>query len=215
MRYLFRGVRRGSGEPVIGQLVAPSEDAVHEVLDAHAIIAEMVASEDADLFPPALQAALGEVGLRIRFNQMPKVNEGQGVWLLDRKRIGTRVMQLAREAAGGADDRAALRRVEELLETLYGDQHPDPHASVAGAGRFASADEVRAEIRRLMASINRLDRELISIRSRPAADYEPRRRGAKKPRDRTQDEVLREIFEHNLELMKLTKGDGITASTGN
>jgi len=55
---------------------------------------------------------------------------------------------------------------------------------------------------------------LISIRSRPAADYEPRRRGAKKPRDRTQDEVLREIFEHNLELMKLTRGHGITASTG-
>ncbi len=209
--YLFRGLRRGSGEPVIGRLVAMNERAVHEVLESHAIIADTVGPEEAgDLFPPALQAALGEAGLRVTFNQMAKVAEGHGVWILEPEKIQGRVMQLAREALGGAEDRQpALRRIEELVETHCGDMRPG--MAVPGDGRFANADEVRAEMRRLMAAINKLERELISIRSRASADREPRRSVTKEgPRDRTRDDVLREIFEHNLELMKLTSEHGIT-----
>jgi hypothetical protein len=216
VHFLFRGLRRGSGEPVIGQLFAPNEDAVHGVLDAHAIVVEVVGPEDADLFPPALQAALGEAGLRVRFNQMPKVKEGHGVWILERERIGSRVMQLARNAVRGDSDRQpALRRIEELLDTFYGDRQDDPAAPAVDLGRFATAEEVRAEMRRLMASINRLERELISIRARPAGDVEPRRPGRRSsaPRDRTRDDVLREIFEHNLELNRLTRDHGILPAT--
>ncbi len=207
MYFLFRGLRRGSGEPVIGRLFALNEETVHEVLESHAIIADTVGPEETGgLFPPTLEASLDEAGMRITFNQMAKVHEGHGVWILDRARIRGRVMQLAREALGGAEDRQPTRRrIEQLLEDLYDERRPPAAVTGAGEVRFANADEVRAEMRRLMASINKLERELISIRSRPSADREPRRSETKRSnRDRTQDEVLREIFEHNLELMKLT-----------
>lgn len=215
--YLFRGLRRRSGEPVIGRLFALNEEAVHEVLEAHAIIADTVGpEEDGGLFPPTLEAALDEAGLRITFNQMAKVHEGHGVWILEKEKIHGRVMQLARETLGDVEDRQpARRRIEELLETLYSDMCPSTAAAGVDVGRFANADEVRTEMRRLMASINKLERELISIKSRPAVDREPRRSDTKRaPRDRTQDEVLREIFEHNLELMKLTWEQDITAPAG-
>lgn len=216
MYYLFRGLRRGSGEPVIGRLFALNEEAVHNLLEAHAIIAETVSPEEpGSLFPPALEAALREAGLRITFDQMAKLHEGQGVWILQREKIRDRVMQLAREALGSAEDRQpARRRIEQLLDTLYGDRHPGTTAA-AGDGRFANAEEVRAEVQRLMAAINKLERELISLRSRPVADREPRRPAREgTSSDRTRDDVLREIFEHNLELMKLTWEQGITAPTG-
>ena len=217
MYYLFRGLRRESGEPVIGRLFALSEQVVREVIEAHAIIADAVGLEEAiGLFPPTLDAALCEAGLRVTFNQMARVHEGHGVWILEQERIRGRVMQLAREALGDAEDRKpARRRIEQVLETLYGDTTPGAAAAAAGVGRFANADEVRAEMRRLMAAINKLERELISIKSRPLADRKPQRAATSRtPRDRTRDDVLREIFEHNLELMKLTWEQGITAPTG-
>ncbi len=217
MYYLFRGLRSESGEPVIGRLSALNEESVHEVLESHAIIADTVGPEEAGgLFPPTLEAALDEAGLRITFNQMAKVHESHGVWILVQEKIHGRVMQLAREALGDAEDRQpALRRIEQLLETLDSDMRPGTAAAGAGEGRYANADEVRAEMRRLMAAINKLERELISIRSRPPADREPRRSVTKRaPHDRTRDDVLREIFEHNLELMKLTWEQDITAPAG-
>ncbi|MHC5023259.1 MAG: hypothetical protein ACYTGG_05035 [Planctomycetota bacterium] len=217
MHYLFRGLRRGIGEPVIGRILALNEDAVHKVLEAHAIIVDTLSPEEAGgLFPPTLEEALDEAGLRITFNQMARVHEGNGVWILVQDRIRGRVMQLAREALGGDEARQpARRRIEQVLETLYGEKRPGTAAAGAVEGRFANADEVRAEVRRLMAAINKLERELISMRSRRPADRAPRRAVAKgAPRDRTRDDLLREIFQHNLELMKLTSGQGITAPAG-
>lgn len=216
LHYLFRGLRRGSGEPVIGRLVALNEEAVHEVLESHAIIADTVGlEEEVSLFPPALESALDEAGLRIRFQQMAKVHEGHGVWTLDRERIRHRVMQLAGETLGSSKDRQPIRRrIEQLLEDLYGDRLPGHAAPGTDEGRFANAEEVRAEARRLMAAINKLERELNSIRSRPPVVREPRRSDTKQsPLDRSQDEVLRKIFEHNLELMKLTWERDITTPT--
>jgi hypothetical protein len=213
--FLFRGVRRGSGELAIGRLVARDEEAVHKMLDAHAIDADVVGPEEAiGLFPPAVQAALQEAGLRITFNQLAKVMEGHGVWILDHEKIRGRVMQLAREALGdGEDQQPVLRRLEQMLESLYGDQRSGaPPAGGEGGSRFANADEVRAEVRRIQAAIRKLERELVSVRSRPAGERGPRRSDRRSgPRDRTQDEVLREIFEHNLELMNLTWEQGISA----
>ena len=139
MYYLFRGLRRGSGEPVIGRLFALNEKAVHEVLEAHAIIADTVGPEEAGgLFPPTLEAALDEAGLRITFNQMAKVHEGHGVWILEQEKIRGRVMKLAREALGRAEDRQpARRRIEQLLETFYGDWLPGTTAAGADEGRYA------------------------------------------------------------------------------
>jgi hypothetical protein len=182
------------------------------MLDAHAIDADAIGPEDEiGLFPPSLQTALEESGLRITFNQMPKVMEGHGVWILERDKIHGRVMKVAREAHGDAENRKAeLRHIEDLLESHYGDRRPGPAASAEGEGRFADADEVQAEVRRIRAAIRKLEHELISIRTRPPAAHGPRRAERRRgPRDRTQDEVLREIFEHNLELMNLTGERGI------
>jgi hypothetical protein len=214
--YLFRGLRGVSGEPVIGRLSALNEEAVHKVLEAHAIIPEAVHPEGAgDLFPPSLQAALDEIGVRIRFDQMVKVHEGGGVWTLDREQLPSRVMRLTREVCGGAADRKpALRHIEQLLETLYGERRPSTAAAGPAEGHFANADEVRAEMNRLKGAIKSLERELIAMRSRPYVGREAQPSGRKKsPGDRTRDEVLREIFEHNLQLMKLTRAHGITGLT--
>jgi len=211
--YLFRGLRGISGEPVIGRLSAMNEEAVYKMLDAHAITAEAVYPEDqGGLFPPSIQAVLDEIGVRITFKQMPKVHEGGDIWILDRQKLPGRVMRLAQEVCGYAADRQpVMHRLELLLETHFGDRPAAPATAPAGAadGHFANADEVRAEMNRLRAAIKSLERELIAMKSRPYAG--PRHSGAKKTtRDRTQDEVLREIFEHNLELMKLTSTYGIT-----
>ena len=37
MQYLFRGLRRGIGEPVAGRVTAPNEDVASNVLDGHGI----------------------------------------------------------------------------------------------------------------------------------------------------------------------------------
>jgi hypothetical protein len=187
---------------------------VHKVLEAHAIVVDAVGPEEAiGLFPPALQAALDEAGLRVKFDQMAKVMEGHGVWILEREKIRGRVMKMAGEALGDAEERQPeLRRIEDLLESFYGDRRHGPDVTGEGEGRFADADEVQAEVRRIRAAIRKLEHELISIRTRPPAGYGSRRPAPKRgPRDRTQDEVLREIFQHNLELMNLTSKHGITA----
>ncbi|MHC5025647.1 MAG: hypothetical protein ACYTGR_02670 [Planctomycetota bacterium] len=219
MHYLFRGLRRGVGEPVTGRIIAPTEEAVHKVLESHAIIVDTLGPEEAGgLFPPMLEEALEEAGLRINFNQMARVHEGHGVWSLHHDKIRGRVMQLTREALGNDEARQpARRRIEEVLEILYGDKRPDAGSGeVAVHGQYADAEEVRAEIRRLMAAMNKLERELISIRSRSPAERSAPRRAATSsgPRDRTQDDVLREIFQHNLELLKLTQGQGTSAPAG-
>lgn len=215
MPYVFRGLRRESGEPVIGRLIAVNEAAVYKVLEAHGIIAEAVHPEEAGgLFPPSLQEAIDEIGLRITFNQIPKVHEGGGVWILDRRKITGRVMQLAREVCGGAEGwQPALHHIEQMLDTHYGDRRPDTTTAGAGEGRFASAEEVRAEMNRLKAAIQSLERELGSMKSRPYAEPQPFST-KRTPRDRTRDDVLREIFEHNLQLMKLTREHGINGPAG-
>ena len=210
MQYLFRGLRRGVGEPVTGRITAPNEDAVHRVLESHAIAVDTLGPEDAGgLFPPTLDAALEAASVRITFDQMARVHEGHGVWTLDQDRIRSRVMQLARGTLGDDEaGQAGRRRIEQALERLYGEKH-DAAATAEPTlvdGNFADADEVRAEIQRLMAAIKKLERELTSMRSRPAATRAQHRIvTGSTPHDRTQAEVLREIFEHNLELMKLTQ----------
>jgi len=207
--YLFRGLRGASGEPVIGRLTAPDEQAAHRAIEPHDIIVEAVYPEgEGGLFPSTLQKMLEEVGVRLRFDQMPKILVGGGIWILDRSRFPDRVMRLADEMCRGHEDRQpALRRIEELLESLYGDRSQAAGSPTTGAveGRFASADEVRAEMNRLRIAIGSLERELIMMKSRPYVERGESRpaAGRKKQHDRTQDDVLREIFEHNLQLMKL------------
>jgi hypothetical protein len=185
------------------------------VLEDHAIIVDMLGPEEAGgLFPPTLEEALEEAGLRITFNQMTRVYEGHEVWILDQDKIRGRVMQLACEALGDDEARQpAYRRIEQVLENLYGDKRPGAAAAGAGESRFANADEVRSEMKRLMAAIKKLEGELVSMRFRSPAEREPRRAATKgAPRDRRRDDVLSEIFRHNLELMKLTCRTGITAA---
>ncbi len=216
MYYLFRGLQGVSGEAVVGRLVATNEEAVHKALDAHGVIAESI-SPDAEgrLFPQSLQAALDEIGVRITFNQMPKTHVGGGIWILDRTQFPRRVMGLAREACKDTKDREeALSRIEHLLESLYGDRPPATSSAMPAEGRFASAEEVRAEMARLQAAIKNLERELRSMRFRPAPERETRHAARQaSSQDRTRDEVLREIFEHNLKLMKLSKEYGINGPT--
>jgi len=216
VNYLFRGMRRVSGEPIIGRLVAHNEQAARTAIELHDIIAEAVYPEgEGGLFPQTLQTLLEENGVRVRFDQMPKILVGGGVWILDRSRFPDRVMRLADEILCAHEDRKSLlRRLEQMLESYYGDRSQESGSPMFGGveGRFASADEVRAEMNRLRAAISSLERELISLKSRPYVERGESRpaAGRSSKRDRTADEVLREIFEHNLQLMKLVTGIGVS-----
>jgi len=217
MHYLFRGLRRGVGESVTGRVTAPSEDAVREVLDTHGIIVETLGPEESGgLFPPIVEEALEDAGLRVTFNQLARVHEGRNVWVLDRDKISGRVMRLVREALGeGEAHQHSRHRIGQALETAFGNRRPAvaPHA---GGDRHAEAGELRAEVNRLMAAMSKLERTMATMATRSwRSDREPRRAVVSRtPRDRTRDEVLLEIFRHNLELMELTRPQEALAAAG-
>lgn len=214
MRYLFRGLRRETGEPVEGRVTAPDEDVAYELLGGRDIVVESLGREGDGMTTPAtplfdntLEAALAEVGLRIRFDQLAHRYDGRSIWILERDRIPARVMQLVHEVTGCDDSREpARRRIADLLEATFGGGgRPAP-----GTGRSVESLTLAAEVTRLTEAMRMLER---AMKSMPvAASRSPRRvRPVRTRHDKARDEVLREILESNLELLSGLP-DGATRS---
>lgn len=208
MQYLFRGLRRGTGEPVAGRAVAAREDVARIVLNQHGIavvsICVEAAGPDAPIAPfdTQLDAALKEAGVRVRFDQLPRRHEGQGVWVLDRERVRDRAMRLVREAIGhDAGKRDLQRRIAGMLETLF-----EARPAEAAPQPPADALAIAAEVDRLAAALAKIEQAMALM---SAARSEPRRAlpaRAPRARSRARDDVLEEIFKTNLELRRAIRG---------
>ncbi len=210
MQYLFRGLRRGTGEAVAGRVSALGEEGARKVLGQHgiAVIAvrlesDMPGDRTGAPFDEALEGALKEAGVRIRFDQLPRWQEGGSIWVLDRDRVRNRVMKLVIEAIShDAGRRHHLPRIEQLLETLF--------EAAQGAGSQPPADSraITEEVDRLAAAMAKMEKAM-ALMSAAAARGEPRRALPQRParaRNRTRDDVLTEIFASNLELMRSING---------
>ncbi len=189
--------------------MALTEDAARNVLGQHGI-AVISARPESDTpgdrtgapFDEALEDALKEAGVPIRFEQLPRWHEGRSIWVLDRDRIRNRVMKLVHEAIGyDASRRHHLPRIEQLLETLF--------EATPGAGSQAPADSraIAEEVDRLAAALAKMEKAMALMSA--TARSEPRRALPQRParaRNRTRDDVLTEIFVSNLELMRAIGG---------
>lgn len=217
VRFLFRGLRRQTGEPVEGRIFALGEDVARHVLGEQGIAVMSIAPESATraagtgtgcapLFDPSLQDVLEEARLRIRFDQLAHRYEGGNVWILDRHRIPGRVMQLANEAIGRDDSRRALlRRIEQVLEALFGQPRPAP------AERSADSPGLIGEVGRLAAALDKIEKAIASMSLAPR--NEPRHvmagLAARSRKNKEMLDVLIEIFEDNLELRRGIGGPAI------
>jgi hypothetical protein len=215
VRYRFRGLRRDTGEPVEGHVTAPTEDAAYQMLGDNAIVAESLrpdpaapngaaAQAKAAQIAGALDRALDEAGLRVNFDQLTRRYQGKSVWVLDRDKIRKHVAKLVDDAIvanlGDDENRQDTRRhIAQVLEKMFQDTQN------LGSERSAQSVSLESEVRRLTAVVGQIERAIasMSLAARAArGGGEPRTVRADKARDKARDEVLIEIFENNLDLMR-------------
>jgi hypothetical protein len=215
VRYLFRGSRQQTGEPVEGRVTAPTEEVAHDVLRDDGIVVdaltpEPTADEDAaatdteSRFAEALERALDDAGFGVSFDLVTGRYQGKSVCLLDQDKIRKRVMELVGDAAvdDHRDDENRLdtrRHIAQLLEqvlqyrrNLASEPSPQSQALEAQVNHIAQA---LVRIERAMASM--------SVAARRDGRGQPRRTVSEQAApDKTHEEVLIEVFQSNLELIR-------------
>ena len=226
VRYVFHGLNKDTGDPIEGRITAPDEDVASSVLGDQGIedvslrpethpSGDGAAAAGAPLLSKALEDALADAGLRIGFDQLAHWYQGKSVWVLDRDKIRTRVMHLVDEALGHDEGRRDARdRIARVLEELFEDrsnQVAEPPVQIP-----VQPTDIEAQVSRLAGAVARMERAMasMSVAARRGGRDE-RRRMAPGPeaRDRTHDEVLIEIFESNLELIRAVQ-DSVPLSSG-
>ena len=219
MRYLFHGLDQDTGDPVSGRIIAPNEDVASSVLDDQGIVevslrpetrppADGAATAGAPLFSTELENALADAGLRISFDQLAHWYKGRSVWVLDRDKVRKRVMQLVDEAIGHDDDcRDARSRITRVLDELFEDRLN--RNSEAPVQTPVEPMDLAARVSRLTGVVAKIEQAMASM----SVSAQRGRRGVQRrttpgpeARDMTCDEVLLEVFESNLELIKRLQG---------
>jgi hypothetical protein len=208
-------LRRQTGEPVEGRVTAPSRDAALDILRDHGIAADSLEPEpDAEgdaavtftepRFAEALERALEDAGFRVSLDLVTGRYQGKSVGLLDQDRIRKRVMEMVDEAAGEhlRDDENrpnARHYIAQLLEKLLQTRRN------LGSEHSPRSQALEAQVNHITQALQRIERRMGSMSS------EVRRAGRGQPRhtvpqptarDKTHDEILLEVFESNLELMR-------------
>jgi hypothetical protein len=215
VRYLFRGSRQQTGEPVEGRVTAPTEEVAHNVLRDDRIVAdsltpepvadeEQAATDAESRFAEALERALDDAGFGVSFDLVTGRYQGKSVSLLDQDKIRERVMELAGDATvdDHRDDENRLetrRDIAQLLEQVL--QY-----------RRNLASEPSPQSQALEAQVNHIAQALVRIeRAMASMSVAARREGRGQPRHtvseqaapgKTHEEVLIEVFESNLELIR-------------
>ena len=194
MQYLFRGLRRESGEPVEGHVTVPDEEAAYNVLGDNGIVVGSLTRQPA--LARSLDDALDDAGLPVNFDRLARRYRGKTVWVLDRDRIRQRVMKLVDEAiaAHPRDDEGRLdarRHIAEVLERMFEDRR-----------NLGSQQAVQVQVSHLTSVVGQMEKALASMsrQMRRSGRGGPRR--AASTRDRARDAVLVEVFETNLALIR-------------
>ena len=188
MRFLFQGLKRETWESVEGRVNAPNADAAYNVLGDHGIVCESLEPElitwngngsalkvDQKQLAEALERALDDAGMRIRFDELTRRYHGKSVWVLDRKRIARVLAQMFQEPRNGSAD------------------------------RFVNSPALEGEVARLTTAVGQIERAMASAPTTvaPAERSREGRTVRKRPNRREKrDEVLLEIFEDNVDLMR-------------
>jgi len=215
VRYLFRGLRQQTGEPVDGRVTAPTEEVARNVLRDDGIVAdslqpEPAADEDAaatvteSRFAHALERALDDAGFCVNFDLVTGRYQGKSVCLLDQDKIRKRVMELVDEAVAdnlGDDENHldARRHVAQLLEHVLQNRR-DP-----GSERSPQSQALESQVNHIAQALVRIEGAMasMSLAVRRPGPGQPRRTvpGQTAP-DKTHDEILVEVFQSNLELIR-------------
>jgi hypothetical protein len=215
VRYLFRGLRRQTGEPVEGRVTAPTEDAAHKVLGDDGIVADSLEPEpDAPRDPAptvtepwlahALERALDDAGFSVSFDHLTGRYQGKSASLLGQDKTRKRLLKLVDDAAAdnlGDDENllVARRHITQLLEKVLRDRRN------ISSERSPQTLALEAQISHITTALGRIEKAMasMSLAVRQDRRAQPRRTGpAPTARERTYEEVLLEVFHSNLELMR-------------
>jgi hypothetical protein len=208
-------LRRQTGEPVEGRVTAPTEDAAYDVLGDHGIVAESLqpepdtdedtaAAETGPRLAQALQHALEEAGLHVSFDLVTGHYQGKSECLIDQENIRQRLAALVDDAGGdghrdGENRLDARSLIAQLLEELRRNRRN------LSAGQSPPPPGLEAQVNHLAEALARLERAMatMSVAARRARPGRPRTVATGQTAgDKTRDEVLIEIFQSNLELMR-------------
>jgi hypothetical protein len=215
VRYLFRGLRQQTGEPVEGRVTAPTQDVAHDILRDDGIVADSLTPEPAaegdaaetvtePRFAHALERALDDAGFGVSFDLLTGRYQGKSVCLLDQDKIRKRVMELVADAAVDdlPDDESrvdARRHIAQLLEQVL------QYRQNVGSERSPQSQALEAQVNDIAQALGRIERAMASMSLAVRRDTGGRPRRAapgRTARDKTQEEVLLEVFRSNLELIR-------------
>ena len=219
MRYRFAGLRRESGQAVMGHVEAETEDRAYDILGDNSIVVEGLAPDPErtdDSRQPGLASAIDHAlsasSHSIPFDSLQGRFAGKRVWVIDRDKIKTRVLQTVDEVIRQSrmqteDDMGTRVRLTEALERLFGDNR-NLTSPVS-----ASQEALEVQLNRLAGVVHQLEHAVGAMHAatrwsgggyaggRTAGGAHLRRRS-----NPENDEVLREIFQANVELHRRLGG---------
>ncbi len=219
MRYRFAGLRRDSGQPVMGHVEAETEDSAYDILGNNGIVVEGLAPDPErtdDSQQPSLASAIDHAleasSHSIPFDSLQGKFAGKRVWVIDRDKIKARVLQTVDQVIRQSrlqteDDTTTRDRLTEALERLFGDNR-NLTSPVS-----ASQEALEVQLNRLAGVVHQLEHAVGAMHAATrwsgggfaggraaGAAHRPRRS------DSANDDVLREIFQTNVELQRRLSG---------
>lgn len=212
MRYRFTGLRRESGQPVMGHVEAESEDCACDILGDNGLVVDGIAPDpertDDSHLSGAIDHALEAGSRTVPLDSLRGRYQGKRVWVIDREKIKTQVLQavdeVMRQGRGGSEDETATHdRLADALERLFGDSR-NLTSPVS-----ASQEAMEVQLNRLTDVVRELEHAVGAIRAamrstgRGNGDARvPAGPALKRRADPASDEVLRDIFQTNIELRR-------------
>lgn len=137
MRYLFRGLIRETGKPVVGHVEADTEETAFNALADNGIVTESLNPDPKPNAPSplsakparysdALDSAFDASASQIAFDDLTERYRGKRVWVIDRDKIRKRVSQVVDVAISEAqsqfdNDTQTRDRVAKAIEGLFKD----------------------------------------------------------------------------------------------
>ncbi len=137
MRYLFRGLIRETGKPVVGHVEADTEETAFNALADNGIVTESLnpdpkpnagspLAQRPARYSDALDSAFDASASQVAFDDLTERYRGKRVWVIDRDKIRKRVSQVVDTAISEAqsqfdNDTQTRDRVAKAIEGLFKD----------------------------------------------------------------------------------------------
>jgi hypothetical protein len=191
LRYLFRGLIRETGKPVVGHVEADTEETAFNALADNGIVTESLNPDPKPSTPSplaarparyadALDSAFDASASQIAFDDLTERYRGKRVWVIDRDKIRKRVAQVVDVAISEAqqqfdNDTQTRDRVAKAIEGLFKDSKnitspapmpelpPPPQPQAIGAG--ATSPALESQVDRLANLITTAETVLAQIQA--------------------------------------------------